>query len=88
MAPGLDAEASFLCVMGSFPEPRRRWTCGWDSELWQPAEGGLWIMVMESTVIPQTSFDRPSNQDSTFWPWWIKFLKKCLKFFEEQTTSS
>lgn len=59
MAPELDTEACFLCEMGSFPEPRRECVCvsatmNYGSQ-WKR---GLWIMLMKSAAITQTSFDR------------------------------
>ena len=47
MAPELDAEASFLCEMGSFPEPRRGCVCVCDNELWRPMEKGIMDYVDE-----------------------------------------
>ena len=40
MAPGLDAEASFLRDTGSFLEPRRGCVRVYDNELWWPVDGG------------------------------------------------
>lgn len=87
MAPGLDAESSFPWRGLLSWAQERVCACLWQWVMVASGRGrggyGLcWWKVQPSLT---RALAETSNQDSTSWPWWIKWKKKrkCLKFHWE-----